>query len=139
MTTYGMSNNNTTEEAAIRMLVENWAGAVRSKNINGILAHHAPDILMFDVPPPLVSRGIEEYQKTWDLFYDFADDPVTFDIVEMNVTAGDEVAFVSALMKCMTREKDGSFSHLDFRLTLGLRKVEGQWTIIHEHHSIPAI
>jgi ketosteroid isomerase-like protein len=35
-----------------------------------VLEHHADDIVMFDVPKPLQARGIEEYKKTWELFFD---------------------------------------------------------------------
>jgi ketosteroid isomerase-like protein len=28
---------------------------------------------------------------------------------------------------------------LYFRLTIGLRKIDGRWTITHEHHSVPAL
>jgi ketosteroid isomerase-like protein len=28
---------------------------------------------------------------------------------------------------------------LDFRLTVGLRKIDGRWVITHEHHSVPAV
>jgi len=54
----------TKDEAAIRGLIENWAKAVRNKDIDGILANHALDILMFDVPPPIQSKGIDAYRKT---------------------------------------------------------------------------
>src|SRR5262249_20443703 len=59
-----------TNEAEIRELVENWANAVRAKEMKGVLARHADDIVMFDVPMPLQSRGIDEYKRTWDLFFD---------------------------------------------------------------------
>ena len=64
-----MSSNNKADEVAVKELIENWAKAVRAKDYSGILAHHAPDIVMFDVPPPLESTGIEAYRKTWDLFF----------------------------------------------------------------------
>jgi uncharacterized protein (TIGR02246 family) len=131
-------NNATTDEAAIRDLVENWARAVRTKNVTGILANHSPDILMFDVPPPLQSRGIEAYKKTWDLFFSWAQDSAVFDITEMSITAGHDVAFVTALMRCAGIEANGDRSQLEFRLTVGLRKIGGQWMVLHEHHSIPA-
>ena len=57
------SSSRTTDEAAIRDLVESWARAVRAKNFNGVLANHSPDILMFDVPPPVQSKGIERVQE----------------------------------------------------------------------------
>jgi ketosteroid isomerase-like protein len=56
----------------------------------------------------------------------------------MNVTAGSEVAFVTALMRCAGTEANGQESELDFRLTIGLCKIEDRWIVTHEHHSIPA-
>jgi uncharacterized protein (TIGR02246 family) len=132
------AKNHTTDEAAIRDLVENWARAVRAKDLEGILAHHSPDMLMFDVPPPEQSKGIEAYKKTWDLFFAWSQDSGVFDIREMNVTVGSDVAFVTALMKCAGTEANGDKVELKFRLTMGLRKIGGQWTVTHEHHSIPA-
>jgi ketosteroid isomerase-like protein len=125
------------DEAAVRALVENWAAAVRRKDNAAIVANHSRDILMFDVPPPFSARGIGEYRKTWELFYSTATDPVVFDIGEMQVTAGVDVAFVVAFMRCRFLEK-GAPTDLDFRLTVGLRKIAGEWTIMHEHHSIPS-
>ena len=128
----------TIDEAAIRDLVVNWAKAVRNQDLNGILANHSQDILMFDVPRPLQSRGIEEYKKTWDVFFAWARDSGVFDIREMNVTAGNDVAFVTALMRCAGTEANGENTELDFRLTIGLCKVRDRWIVTHEHHSIPA-
>ena len=132
------SSNTTTDEAAIRELVESWARAVRAKDFDGILANHSTDMLMFDVPPPIQSNGIQAYRKTWDLFFSWSDDPVVFDIKHMDITAGTDVAFVAALMRCAGTEKNGERIDLEFRLTIGLRKIGDQWMILHEHHSIPA-
>jgi ketosteroid isomerase-like protein len=63
---------------------------------------------------------------------------VVFDFTEMNITAGSDVAFVTALMRCAGTEANGERIELEFRLTIGLRKINGQWLIAHEHHSIPA-
>ena len=133
-----MSNNTTTDEAMIRQLVEDWAKAVRVKDFDGILAHHSGEMLMFDVPPPLESKGIEAYRETWDLFYSAQPEPIAFDIQRMDVIAGADVAFVAALMRCAEKANNGERSNLDFRLTIGLRKINGRWIILHEHHSVPA-
>jgi len=130
--------NKTADEAAIRELIENWAKAVRTKNLDGILANHSPEILMFDVPPPLQSKGIEAYKKTWDLFFSCARDFGVFDIDKMTITAGDDVAFVTAMMHCAGAEANQDRIDLQFRLTVGLRKIGGQWIITHEHHFVPA-
>ena len=93
---------------------------------------------MFDVPPPLQCKGIDTYQRTWDLFFSMAPEPVMFDITEMTVVAGGDVAFAAAVMRCAERDSRGQDTVLEFRLTVGLRKVEGQWMVVHEHHSVPA-
>jgi len=95
-------------------------------------------MLMFDVPPPLQSKGIEAYKKTWELFFSWSNDPVVFDIKDMNIIAGTDVAFVAALMRCAGTEKNGERIELEFRLTIGLRRIGDQWIVLHEHHSIPA-
>jgi uncharacterized protein (TIGR02246 family) len=126
------------EEAAIRDLLTSWAAAVRVKDLRAVLAHHADDISMFDVPPPFESRGIEAYEDTWALFYSAQPEPVAFDIKRLDVVAGADVAFAYALMQCAEIAQDGRRVPLDFRLTVGLRKLDGQWTVMHEHHSVPA-
>lgn len=133
-----IGKNSTPDETVIRELIEDWARAVRAKDFDGILAHHSADILMFDVPPPLESRGIKAYRETWDLFYSAQPEPIAFDIQRMDIVAGADTAFVAALMQCAEKGKDGERIKLDFRLTIGLRKIDGRWIILHEHHSVPA-
>ena len=132
------TNQNTSQEAAVRNLIGDWAAAVRAKDLDGILRHHSPEILMFDVPPPLQSKGLDAYRRTWEPFFSWTHDPVVFDIVEMSVTCDDDVAFVAAVMRCSGKETSGEDIDLEFRLTVGLRRIDGQWTVMHEHHSIPA-
>jgi uncharacterized protein (TIGR02246 family) len=127
------------DDAAIRYVIESWTTAVRRKDFRAILRNHSSDIVMFDVPPPFQSRGVEAYKKTWDLFFSWSSDPVHFDITDMSITAGRDVAFVFATMRCAGSGPNGEQETLDFRLTVGLRKIDGQWTITHEHHSVPAV
>ena len=102
------------------------------------LANHSPEILMFDVPPPAQSKGMEAYKKTWDVFFAWFQDSGVFDISELKITAGDDVAFATALMRCAGTEANGDKIELDFRLTICFRKIDERWTVMHEHHSVPA-
>jgi uncharacterized protein (TIGR02246 family) len=123
----------------VRQLIESWAAAVRDEDLERILAHHSEDMLMFDVPPPTRSQGIAAYRKTWDTFFRWSSRPHAFDLSELNVTAGESVAFATALIHCKGVSADGTVEELDnVRLTIGLRKRDGRWTVLHEHHSIPA-
>lgn len=129
--------NPSTDDGEIRTLVEDWASAVRRKDYDGILRHHAHDLLMFDVPPPLQSKGLAAYRRTWDLFFAASRDPIAFDIVDMSVAAGSDVAFVAAIVRCSESDPSGAHPDSTVRLSIGLRKVDGDWRIVHEHHSIP--
>jgi uncharacterized protein (TIGR02246 family) len=127
------------DEAAVRDLIEAWADAVGRKDYGGILRSHAADFVMFDVPPPFESVGLDAYRKTWEVFFSWSSDPVRFKIQEMDVTAGADVAFAFASMRCEGPGSDGKAEPLDFRLTLGLKKIDRGWMIAHEHHSVPAV
>jgi ketosteroid isomerase-like protein len=119
----------TSNKNQIRTLVEHWAAAVRARNIEGAVADHTDDIVMFDVPLPLQSRGMAEYRKTWELF--FANNrggTGSFEVTDLHITASDTVAYCHALLKIFDSTA---------RLTMGLRKVRGQWLVAHEHHSYP--
>jgi ketosteroid isomerase-like protein len=129
--------NVTNNEILIRQLVENWAKAVRDKDMDNILVYHADDIVMFDVPEPFESIGIDAYRKTWDIFFKYTE-PGVFDIQQLTIIADENIAFCIATMKCADKSAGGDFIPLDFRLTIGLKKINDQWMIVHEHHSIPS-
>jgi ketosteroid isomerase-like protein len=128
------------DEARIKALLESWADAVRRHDLPAILAHHTSDIVMFDLPLPLQCKGIDAYRQTWDLFFRYREPGAAFEFRELAITAGSDVAFAIAIMWCGPHsssnpaERDG----LLFRLTVGLRKIGGEWRITHEHHSEPA-
>jgi ketosteroid isomerase-like protein len=47
------------DEVDIQALIQRWAKAVREENRPGIRADHDPEMLMFDVPPTFLSRGLD--------------------------------------------------------------------------------
>ena len=74
--------------------------------MDGVLADHSGDIVMFDVPPPSVGvRGIDAYRGTWPPFFEWQKAGATFDIESMEVTTGEDVAFAHAVLRCGTEEE----------------------------------
>jgi uncharacterized protein (TIGR02246 family) len=134
----GEQKEMTSDEAELRGLIARWSKAVREEDLDGIQADHDPNILMFDVPPPFLSRGLDDYMATWQLFFGCSAKPVVFDFEDVEVTAGQDVAFATAVGRCLYFERNGERTNLKFRLTMGFRKHEGRWRIVHEHHSVPA-
>jgi uncharacterized protein (TIGR02246 family) len=126
------------DQRQIKMLVERWASAVHTGDLGGVLADHADDIVMFDVPPPYEGvRGIEAYRETWPPFFEWQAQGASFEITSLEVVAGDDVAFVYALLRCGTPQDLQRNPDNRLRLTIGLRKQGGRWVVTHEHHSFP--
>jgi uncharacterized protein (TIGR02246 family) len=123
----------------IRALIDRWAAAVHSGDLNGVLADHADEIVMFDVPPPEDGvRGIEAYEETWPPFFEWQASGATFEIVSLAVTAGRDVAYAYGLLRCGTPAELAESPDKRLRLTIGLRKEGDRWIVAHEHHSFTA-
>jgi ketosteroid isomerase-like protein len=136
----------TEDERQVRELLADVATSYRSKDADRIVSHDAPDIVMFDLAPPLRQRrggtadigGGREVDMTtaegvraW--LAGFGDAAFEYDIQDLEVAAGDHVAYAHCLARMGS---PGKFS-LWYRLTVGLRKREGQWRIAHTHASVP--
>jgi uncharacterized protein (TIGR02246 family) len=125
-----------TEEQEIRALVERWAAAVHEGDMDGVLADHAGDVVMFDVPPPHQGvRGLEAYRETWPPFFEWQASGARFQIESLEVVAGGDVAWAWALLHCGTPDELEAEPDRRLRLTVGLRRDAGRWVVAHEHHS----
>ena len=126
----------TQDEVRIRDLIERWAQAVHEGDLPQVLADHADDIVMFDVPPPEDGvRGLDEYTETWPPFVQWQASGAMFEIVRLDVIAGEDVAFAHALLRCGTPDELESDPTRRLRLSIGLRKEGDRWVVAHEHHS----
>ena len=67
----GAQENRAADEARIRDCIQSWCRALHAKDVNGVMSHYTPDILTFDLAPPLqhvgndYRRGFEEWFRTW--------------------------------------------------------------------------
>lgn len=126
------------DENAIREIIERWAVAAHTGDLATVMAHHDPGIVMFDVPPPEDGvRGLDAYRETWPGFFTWQR-RASFDVLSLEVVAGEDVAFAYGLLRCGTPEELAEVPERRLRLTMGLRKTDGRWAILHEHHSFTA-
>lgn len=71
----------TDDETQIRGLIEDWARAVHEGDMDAVLADHAEDIVMFDVPPPNEGvRGVDAYRESWPGFFEWQASGACFEI-----------------------------------------------------------
>ncbi|UXA18358.1 SgcJ/EcaC family oxidoreductase [Mycobacterium sp. SMC-4] len=126
------------DESEIRQTITRWVDAIRACDLDGVLAAHTDDIVMFDVPPPYDGiRGLAAYRDSWPPFFEFISAGATFEVVELDVVAGQSAGYAHGLLRCGRPEDFAAKPGVRLRITLGLRKVDGRWLIAHEHHSFP--
>jgi uncharacterized protein (TIGR02246 family) len=126
------------DEQEIRDLFNGWVEAIQAQDLDRVAAEHDSDIVMFDVPPPYNGvRGMEEYRKSWPPFFEWIGKGATFELLDLDVVAGTDVAFAYALLRCGTQDQFDTNPDNRLRITVGLRKVDGRWVVVHEHHSFP--
>ena len=125
----------TAEERDVEELIRDWVDAVRGGDLDTLLDRHARDIVMFDVPPPEQGvRGIDAYRETWPPFFEWVRSG-TFELESLSVTAGADVAYAWALLRCGQPADFAARPDSRLRLTVGLRREADAWTVAHEHHS----
>ena len=130
-------NRKATDEARIRTLIDERVRAVRGKDIKGLMSNHAPDVLMFDALNPLQyigSAAVRERAQQWFSWYQ---GPIGYEIRDLSITTGDEVAFCHYLYRVSGTMTNGRQVDMWVRSTVGLRKIDGTWMVTHEHTSVP--
>ena len=125
--------------ADIKALEERFTTAFRAKDVDAIMQFCVPDdsLVVFDVHPPREINGPQAYRKDWeDLFNQFSG-PLEVDARDIDVTAGEDVAYVHYIHHVVGMMKGGKKADVTVRVTDCFKKVEGKWLIAHTHVSVP--
>jgi len=123
-------------EAAIRELLDRLVTAIRAKNIDGVMASYATDLVAFDIVPPLQFVGATAYNKPWhDVFARYR--TLDYEVRALRITAGDDVAFSHSLNRIHGTMTNGQKTDLWLRSTACYRKIDGRWLIVHLQVSVP--
>lgn len=132
------SNQEGFEQAEIRTSIDRLAKGIRAKDVDGVMSFYADERVHFLLAPPLRYSGANaikaEDLKDW--FSSFQG-PIGFEVRDLEVATGNEIAFCHALSRMSGVKIDGSRTDLWLRWTVCFRKIGGQWKITHEHESVP--
>lgn len=125
-------------ETVIRQRVQDWAKAVCAKDIGGVMSLYAPNIVSFDVDPPLRYAGTDNKRRAWEAFFAVHTGALTYEVRDLHVTAQDELAFAHSLNHVSSTLRSGQISDLWVRWAACFRRINGVWLAVHDHASVPA-
>jgi len=124
-------------ENLIRQRVEDLVRAIRAKDIDSVVSLYAPDLVSFDIAPPLRYFGADGKRRTWQKAFAALSGPIAYEVRDLNVTTQGELAVVHSLNHIDAALPSG---HIEMwlRWTACFRQVDGVWLVVHDHVSVPA-
>lgn len=127
------------DEAEIKALYDRWAKAFEAHAIDGIMSNYASGdaVLAYDIAPPLQYKGSDAYRKDYLDFLAQYDGPIHVEYRDMRILSSGDVGFLHALERITGKLKNGEQSDFWLRATSGVRKINGEWLIVHDHLSVP--
>lgn len=133
-----MSTQDAADETGIRQRIDKLVEAVRAMDLEGLKPLYAPDMVTFDVQPPLQRVGAEAKLGNWaDAFAAFQR-PLGYEIRDLTITLGGDVAFAHGFGRLSGTLKNGNrTAGFWVRYTICFRKIDGNWLIVHDHASAP--
>ncbi|GGN63692.1 hypothetical protein GCM10010112_23180 [Actinoplanes lobatus] len=125
------------DEAKIRQQIETIVEGLRAKDLGALKQPYSTDVVSFDVEPPLQHVGIDAKLKNWANVFAFFED-VSYEVRDLNVIVGEEVAFGHGFTRLSGTLKDGTATPgMWVRVTYCFRKIDGTWLITHDQVSVP--
>jgi ketosteroid isomerase-like protein len=122
----------------IRRAIQDRIEAMARKDSAALANSLAPEAIIFEMVPPLRLpagaaqdvQGIEAWLSSW------AEGP-TVEMIELQIEAEGDLGLASSLNRLIGKRLDGRSTDLWMRSTLGLRRIDGEWRIVHAHTSVP--
>ncbi|MGK8503447.1 YybH family protein [Nocardia asiatica] len=125
------------DEIEIRRQIDKAVEGLRAKDLDALKQLYTPDVVSFDVEPPLQHVGIAAKLENWARVFRFFD-TVTYEVRDLTFTLGHDVAFGHGFARLSgTLQNGAATSGMWVRVTYGLRKIDGTWLIAHDQVSVP--
>lgn len=127
---------NEAEKQAILTKREKWRRTFEAKSLEGIMEYYAHDILSYDLMPPIQFEGESMWRQNWVNFFDsFHDIRLTFE--DLTVFQSGDLATIRGLTRLQCTTANGGEIDMWSRETNVMRKMNGEWLIVHDHVSVP--
>jgi ketosteroid isomerase-like protein len=133
-----MITNGTQDDTEIRERIDSMTQAIRAKDVDTLMTHYAPDVIAYDVMPPLDVQGAGAYRKNFERWFASMDGPMEYEPHDLHVCVADSVALSFCKSHVTGTHPNGQKADYWVRVTTEFQKVNGEWMVGHEHVSMPA-
>ncbi|MFY9529022.1 MAG: SgcJ/EcaC family oxidoreductase [Candidatus Acidiferrales bacterium] len=137
MATSNTAMAKTNDETQIRQLIEDWRDALRTRDLDRLMQHYAPDVRFFDAVPPYQHRGAAAYRRTWELMLPHLPPTIGVELCDLEISVSGDLAVMRCLTRIMNEETKQDATCGWVRVTVCYERQQGTWRVIHEHVSVP--
>lgn len=123
--------------AALTALVESRVAAVAAKDVETLVAQYAEDVTLFDALGPLRDTGQDVERNRLREWFGAYRTSIDLRIRDLEVVADGGAGFAHYVFQVRGTMTDGTDVDMAVRATLGFRRGEAGWKIVHEHSSVP--
>jgi ketosteroid isomerase-like protein len=121
----------------VKALLDSWSGAIRAKDIDRLMSLYSPDIVYFDLVPPLRYAGSAAIRRNFLRWFDSWKSSIGTEIRDLHIAASGETAVAFMLHRTSGTLKDGREVAYWVRATVCCQRSDRGWLITHEHISLP--
>jgi uncharacterized protein (TIGR02246 family) len=132
-----MATHRAGDEAEIRGQLDSLIAAIQAMDLERVTSLYAPDVVSFDVQPPLQVVGREAKSRNWVEVFTVLERPLDYGIRDLTIVVDGDLAFAHSLNRLIGTLKNGKRSGFWVRATACFRKIDGRWLIAHDHVSVP--
>jgi ketosteroid isomerase-like protein len=133
-----MTTRPLSDEDEIRGRIAALAEAVCAMDLERVMSFYAPDIVSFDIVPPLRHVRADAKRRNWVNAFAEYERPLSYALRDLAVCVGPNVAFAHSLNRMSGTLKNGRATDVWVRWTACFRRIDGPWLIAHDHVSVPA-
>jgi len=126
------------EDTSLRDRLATLTQAIRDKDIDELMTHYAPDVVVYDVMPPFAVQSAADYRKNFEKWFASMQGPIDYEMQDLRISMSESHAFCHCVSHVAGTRKNGETADYRVRVTTCFQRANGQWLVGHEHVSMPA-
>jgi len=127
-----------TTQSDVSSLLERQSEAIQAKDIERLMSLYSPDVVYFDVVPPLQYAGAAALRERFTQWFDGYAGAISMETRDLKIATSGDIAVAHWLSRAIGTLKNGQEVGAWVRATSCCQWSHHEWLIVHEHISLPA-
>ena len=124
-------------ESEVRALFDSRSEAIRLKDIDRLMSLYSPDVVYFDLVPPLQYAGSAALRDRFLDWFGRWESSIGQELRDLNILASGDIAAAHMLIRASGTLKNGQEVGYWVRVSNSCQRSNHRWLITHEHVSLP--